>query len=690
MDTSQPQPAAPLVIGIDAGATHTVAIADRGAGNSMRCEFGPANLQLLSDARLERHLRAIAKAMPMPAAVAIGMAGARTDADRGRVRRTAERVWRGVPCVATSDLETALMAAGAAGPAQRGARVLIVSGTGSCCLGRRADGSTERLGGWGHILGDRGSGYDIAVRAMRAVIQHADRTRQWPPLGQRFMTALVINEPHDLVTWVQAASKPDTANLARIVFDAAAERDPLARRVLADMAGILAADAVACASLVAAKGARVQFVLGGSVLVKQPAFVAAVRRRIAALWPRATVTLLTAEGAWGAVAIARGLLAGAHRQASTTAREAPTGQGEPFPSSAAKAPAADTRAPVSARPRRAAPGDPGRTLSGTTPAAPGTAVPSLSALTASPTEQRNPRSMSLDTLSIDDAVALMLDEDRRVPRALLAQRAAIAKGVSLIVRAFRRGGRLFYVGAGTSGRLGVLDASECPPTFNTPPDMVQGIIAGGTTALWTAIEGAEDDAGAGGRAIDARGVGKADVVVGIAASGRTPFVWGALGEARARGAATILLCFNPHVEVPRGQRPTLVIAPDVGPEILTGSTRLKAGTATKLVLNVFTTIAMVQVGKVKSNLMVDVRATNVKLRDRAVRITMALAGVDAEAARTALEWANWRIPAACERLSRTAPPRRGGATLSGVRSTERHTHVATGTPGSWTTRGRAR
>jgi N-acetylmuramic acid 6-phosphate etherase len=283
------------------------------------------------------------------------------------------------------------------------------------------------------------------------------------------------------------------------------------------------------------------------------------------------------------------------------------------------------------------------------------AVPPLDSLIASPTEQRNPRSMDLDRLSIDDAVTLMLEEEAQVAPALLAHRDAIARGVTMVARAFRRGGRLFYAGAGTSGRLGVLDASECPPTFRTPPDMVQAIIAGGTRAIWSAVEGAEDDARAGAEAVAARGAGDRDVVVGIAASGRTPFVWGALGEARRRGAATILLCFNPHVALPRGQRPTLVIAADVGPEVLTGSTRLKAGTATKLVLNALTTLAMVRIGKVRSNLMIDVRASNAKLRARAVRIVQALTGAGEDAARAALDKTQWHVADACARLG--APPR---------------------------------
>jgi N-acetylmuramic acid 6-phosphate etherase len=243
----------------------------------------------------------------------------------------------------------------------------------------------------------------------------------------------------------------------------------------------------------------------------------------------------------------------------------------------------------------------------------------------------------------------MLSEDAKVPAAVLAERRSIERAIRLIVRAFRQGGRLFYLGAGTSGRLGVLDASECPPTFSVPPEMVQGIIAGGQRALWQSLEGAEDDAAAGAHAVEVRGVGRQDVVVGIAASGRTPFVWGGLGEAKQRGATTVLLSFNPSLVFPRRDRPNAVIAVNVGPEVLTGSTRLKAGTATKLVLNLCTTLAMVQLGKVRSNLMVDVKASNVKLRDRATRILQALTALDYEGARVALEGSQWNIARACLR-----------------------------------------
>jgi N-acetylmuramic acid 6-phosphate etherase len=267
----------------------------------------------------------------------------------------------------------------------------------------------------------------------------------------------------------------------------------------------------------------------------------------------------------------------------------------------------------------------------------------------SPTECRNPRSMKLDRLSVGEAVTLMLSEEARVTRALVRKKALLTKAVNVVARAFQAGGRLFYAGAGTSGRLGVLDASECPPTFRAEPTMVQGIIAGGDVALQTSVEGAEDDAGAGAAEIRQRRVGRKDVVVGIAASGTTPFVWGALREAKRRRAATMLICFNPHLEIPAAWLPDIVLATDLGPEVLTGSTRLKAGTATKLVLNILTTLAMVRVGKVMSNLMVDVRPTNEKLRARAVRMVRELTGRAERSAERALRESEWVIRAACRR-----------------------------------------
>jgi N-acetylmuramic acid 6-phosphate etherase len=260
------------------------------------------------------------------------------------------------------------------------------------------------------------------------------------------------------------------------------------------------------------------------------------------------------------------------------------------------------------------------------------------------TELRLPESMSLDAMSVDDAVALMNAQDAAAVAAVAAVRPSIVKSIDLVVAAFRAGGRLIYFGAGTSGRLGVLDASECPPTFRTDPQMVQGVIAGGEAAMFRAQEGAEDKAEDGALAVDAKNVGAADVVFGIAAGGTTPFVHGALRRAKERGAKTIFLsCVQP---VPGEPAVDVVIRPLTGPEVITGSTRLKAGTATKLVLNTISTIAMVQLGKVYENLMVDLRATNAKLRDRGTRIVAMLTNLPRDAAEDLLRRADGHVKAA--------------------------------------------
>src|SRR5438552_16715103 len=248
------------------------------------------------------------------------------------------------------------------------------------------------------------------------------------------------------------------------------------------------------------------------------------------------------------------------------------------------------------------------------------------------TEQRNPRTERIDVASPLEIVDLINAEDASVPGAVRAVRQDVARAIDLAVEAFRRGGRLIYVGAGTSGRLGVLDASECPPTFGTPPDLVVGVIAGGYQALVKSLEGAEDDVNAGAQAIENAGAGSKDFVLGIAASGTTPFVRAALSRAQTAGAVTGLVSGS---DPPRRLAETcdVLILPKVGPEALTGSTRMKAGTATKLVLNTVSTGAMIRMGRAYGNLMVDLMAWSDKLRDRGERIVMACGGVDWHAAR---------------------------------------------------------
>ena len=266
------------------------------------------------------------------------------------------------------------------------------------------------------------------------------------------------------------------------------------------------------------------------------------------------------------------------------------------------------------------------------------------------TEQENPRSKDLSSQSTAEIVALMNEEDATVAAAVKRVLADVVKAVDETVARLEQGGRLFYTGTGTSGRLGVLDASECPPTFGVSPELVQGVIAGGYEACYRAVEASEDDADAGGADLKQRGFGPGDVLVGIAASGRTPYTVGAVKFARALGAFTVGLTCVPGSPITEAAE--LSIVPVVGPEVLTGSSRLKAGTAQKMVLNMISTATMVRLGYVSGNRMSNLQARNSKLRERAVRIVMAETGVDQQTAASALESSNWIITSAVRQVSK--------------------------------------
>ncbi len=262
------------------------------------------------------------------------------------------------------------------------------------------------------------------------------------------------------------------------------------------------------------------------------------------------------------------------------------------------------------------------------------------------TESRNPRSMQIDVAPIDEVLRVIHEEDARVIPAVGRELSFIAQAVGIVVRAFKAGGRLFYFGAGTSGRLGVLDAAECPPTFGTPHEMVQGVIAGGPPAMFRAQEGAEDHEGAGAAAIQDAGVSSRDVVCGIAASRRTPFVVGAVREAHRIGSPTIFITCNPRSQFDMHDIVNVAICADVGPEVIMGSTRMKSGTAQKLVLNMITTTAMVQLGKTYENMMVDLQMTNEKLKERSKKIVMTVTGVGYAEAAEALNAAGGHVKTA--------------------------------------------
>jgi N-acetylmuramic acid 6-phosphate etherase len=268
------------------------------------------------------------------------------------------------------------------------------------------------------------------------------------------------------------------------------------------------------------------------------------------------------------------------------------------------------------------------------------------------TEQRNVASMKIDAESILGALRIINNEDKKIALAVESQIPFIAPAVEIVVKALKNDGRLIYVGAGTSGRLGVLDAVECPPTYGTHPELVQGIVAGGDRAMFQSQEGAEDKEENGAREIDAKRVGQNDVVCGIAASLRTPFVIGGVKRAKQLGARTLYITTNPRSKLDQPEYKDLAeavdvaICPEVGPEVIMGSTRMKSGTAQKLVLNMITTVAMIRLGKVYENMMIDLQMTNQKLRERAKRIIMTITGVDYDEAERRLEMANGHVKTA--------------------------------------------
>jgi N-acetylmuramic acid 6-phosphate etherase len=590
-----------IVLGIEGGGTRTTAtLVDAADQVLASLSAGPGNLQLLSAEELAALLASIRDQLPArPDRIGIGLAGVRTAGDRERLRRAVAATWPDVPAIVGDDLILAIETG--AWPTDCAAQVLLLSGTGSCSLGRHRSGATVKVGGRGHIIGDRGSACDIAVHALRSTVTISDIEAGWPALGADMLAFLQMNDPEALIEWSMSASKTEIASLAQVVFAAAASRqDEIAVAILRRASDRLSKDAVHCAARVAAPGDKVQFLLNGSTILKNPWFADEVTAKILAARPGSEVIRLSRSGTWGAIRLARRL------------------EGSAAPQPTTLAPAADATA--SWRP-----------------------------VANAPTEGRNPKSVGFAEMPLPQAIRLMLDEDATLPGKILAESAHVAWTVEAVTKAFASGGRLIYCGAGTSGRLGVLDASECPPTFRTPASLVQGIMAGGRQALWSAVEGAEDDDAAGVRAIAARAVTAQDVVIGISASGHAPFIWGCLAEARRRGAKTVLVACNPAYR----DHPLLdcAILPDSGPEVLTGSTRLKAGTTTKLVLNLITTLALARSGKVMSNLMIDLHPSNSKLRGRAIRIVQELTGADESAARQALESSDWVIRQACVKLS---------------------------------------
>lgn len=573
------------VLGIEGGGTKTewVLLETDGAGQRTlgHGSLPAANLRAIDDAALERLFREIPGGADRVGAY---LAGCISAADHERLRAVARSVWPAAEIAVGSDRDSGFATAFGAADG-----ILVIAGTGSAVTGRRA-GRIERAGGWGQLLGDQGSGYSLGMRALRSALTHHDLTGHVSQLAEDILRTLALNRLRDLIRWVAEADKMSVARLAPVAFAAARRGHPEMLAAVQGGARILAEFTSAVARRLEMEGPRVAAY--GGLFAHEREYLDLFKGALVELLPDAEVGLCERSGAHGAAWLASG---------------------------------AGDAAPM-AVPRRE--GD----------------EEDLAELASAITEQSNPRSSHIDELPTPEMVALFISEEDRVTEALDAARAEIGAAVDLVAGALGAGGRLFYVGAGTSGRLGVLDASEIPPTFSAPPEWVQGIIAGGADALHRSVEQTEDQPEEGALAIVERGVRAADVVCGIAASGRTPFVLGALARAREIGAKTILLTSNPSR---RRAHPPWDVEIDLptGPELITGSTRLKAGTATKVCLNILSTCAMIRLGKVRGNLMVDVGVSNAKLRDRAIRLVAHVRGLAYAEARQRLQEHGWDVRA---------------------------------------------
>jgi N-acetylmuramic acid 6-phosphate etherase len=586
------------ILGVEGGGTKTAwVLVETVAGvNAPSYEFHvidhgklpPSNFRLTTLDRLRTILAELPKQIDR---AGIFLAGCGTEEDRSSLKQICLEVWPNAKIVTGSDRDSGLAAA-----LDHGDGIVVNAGSGSSVTGRRGN-RIERAGGWGHILGDAGGGYFLSIQALRLILREHDLHRGAIRFTAKILHALSLNNLDELVRWVQTADKMEIAMLAPVVFEAATEGDAHMMEIIEEGARVLCEYTEAVASALHLLAPKVALI--GGLFHRDSIYTHAFRRRLKKNLPDARVAIAERAPELGAALLAAE--AGGH----ATFHANPS-QNE------------------------------------------------IDSLAAALTEQRNPRSENLEKMSGRELVEVFVEEEKFVQEALRAAVGELARAIEIVAESLRNGGRLFYIGAGSSGRIGVLDASEIPPTFGAQRELVQGVIAGGVSAMYRSAEGAEDDEAAGALAVDERGIRDVDVVIGISASGRTPFVLGALARAKQVGARTILLTCNPAVVGAHeaGQRRSaaatkedvdLAISLAVGPEILTGSTRLKAGTATKVALNIISTGAMVALGKVRGNLMIDLHTTSTKLRDRAVRVVAELTQCDYRSAREKLEASGWNL-----------------------------------------------
>jgi len=576
------------ILGVEGGGTKTAWILVERSGDELNIlDQGKLPSSNFRLATPDR-LRAIFSKLPKQIDRAgVFLAGCGTAEDRHTLSNLCAEIWPGAKIRTGSDRESGLAAGLGYGDG-----IVVNAGSGSSVTGRRGD-RIEDAGGWGHILGDTGGGYFISIGALRLILREYDLHRGEVQLTAKILHARSLNNLDELVRWAQTADKMEIATLAPVVFEAAASGDARVMEIIEEGALVLCEYTEAVASRLHLLAPKV--ILLGGLFHRDSIYTHAFRRRLKKNLPDARVATAERPPELGAAWLA------AEMDELTKVRATP-------------------------------------------------AENKIENVAAALTEQRNPRSENLEKMSARELVELFVEEERFVQDALRGAIVDLAKAIEIVTGALRKGGRLFYVGAGSSGRIGVLDASEIPPTFGASSDLVQGIIAGGVTALHRSVEGAEDEESVGALAMDERGTKDVDVVIGITASGRTPFVLGALGRAKSLGAKTILLTCNPAT---RGDViGNLAIHLAVGPEILTGSTRLKAGTATKVALNIISTGAMVALGKVRGNLMIDLHTSSAKLRGRAVRLVADLANCDYNSARERLEAGGWNLRAVVDQIGK--------------------------------------
>jgi N-acetylmuramic acid 6-phosphate etherase len=584
------------ILGVEGGGTKTAWVLVESVAGEPTPEFRildqgklpPSNLRLTTPERL----RQIFTELPTEIDRAgVFLAGCGTEEDRRLLKEICLGIWPKARIVTGSDRQSGLAAA-----LDHGDGIVVNAGSGSSVTGRRGD-HIEKAGGWGHILGDAGGGYSVSIQALRLILREHDLRRGAIEFTAKVLHALSLNNLDELVRWVRRANKMEIAMLAPVVFDAATAGDPRMIEIIEEGARVLCEYTEAVASRLHVLAPKVALI--GGLFYRDSIYTHAFRRRLKKNLPDARVVVAERAPELGAAWLA--VESGDH---------------------------IDFRATPSKS--------------------------EIDSLAVALTEQRNPRSENLEKMSGRELVDVFVEEEKFVQGALRAVVVELARAVEIVAESLGNGGRLFYVGAGSSGRIGVLDASEIPPTFGAPPELVQGVIAGGVTALYRSAEGAEDNETAGALVMDERRIKDIDVVIGISASGRTPFVLGALARAKQLSAKTILLTCNPAVGSAAdagqtGSAPAatenvdLMITLAVGPEIVTGSTRLKAGTATKIALNIISTGAMVALGKVRGNLMIDLHTTSTKLRDRAVRVVAELTESDYNSAREKLEASGWNL-----------------------------------------------